>query len=131
VKSSFAFGLLLGLALLGCAGAGRPAGKDSVEVLAPIVRVGLRGADSQPPRYFADVVSAVRDGCTRFSRFALRRDGERIVVAVYNLVPADRSLRCTMIYGEHTSAVPLGDDLRPGVAYTLDVNGTEQRFVAR
>jgi hypothetical protein len=100
------------------------------EVLAPIVRVALRVAESAPPQYFADVVSALPDGCTRFSRYAVSRDGERVRVEVWNTVPAEATM-CTMIYGEHESAVPLGSDFRPGVTYTLDVNGVEQRFVGR
>ena len=39
-------------------------------------------------------------------------------------------MMCTMIYGEHESAGPLGSDFRPGARYTLDVNGTRQPFVA-
>jgi hypothetical protein len=75
-------------------------------------------------------VSALPDGCTRFERFAVRREGAGVFVEVFNTVPADRSVMCTMIYGEHESAVPLGSDFRPGASYTLDVNGTRQPFVA-
>ena len=124
--------LLAVLALASCAGAGPapPAAAGRAEVRAPIVSVALRVAESYPPQYFADVVSALPDGCTQFARFAARREGDSVFVDVFNTVPSDRSVMCTMIYGERESAVPLGSDFRPGAAYTLDVNGTRQSFVS-
>ncbi len=125
--------LLAALALASCAGA-EPAPPDGGgadadrrrEVRAPIVRVALRVAESHPPQYFADVVSALPDGCTRFSRYAVRREGAVVFVEVFNTVPADPSTMCTMIYGERETAVPLGSDFAPRGRYTLDVNGTRQ-----
>jgi hypothetical protein len=134
VSARLGLALLAALALASCVGAGAGdrshAGESRTEVRAPIVRVALRVAESHPPQYFADVVSALPDGCTRFERFAVRREGAGVFVEVFNTVPADRSVMCTMIYGEHESAVPLGSDFRPGASYTLDVNGTRQPFVA-
>ena len=127
-------GLLAALVLASCAataGDGSPAraGDARTEVRAPIVRVSLRVAESHPPQYFADVVSALPDGCTRFARASVRRGAGVVFVDVFNTVPADPTLMCTMLYGEHESAVPLGSDFRPGARYTLDVNGTRQPFV--
>src|SRR4030095_9991306 len=59
------------------------------EVRAPIVRVTLRAAESHPPQYFADVVSALPDGCTHFARFAVRREGNVALLDVLNHVPPD------------------------------------------
>jgi len=101
------------------------------EVRAPIVRVSVRVAESQPPRVFADVISALPDGCTRFSRFSVRRAERTIFVDVFNTRPAGDDVACTMLYGEHESAVPLGSDFEPGQRYTLDVNGTRESFVAQ
>lgn len=136
--------LLAALALASCAGAEpaqpaaepvqpaaepmQPAAAGRTEVRAPIVRVVLRVAESHPPQYFADVVSALPDGCTQFARFAVRREGDVVFIDVFNTVPADPTTMCTMIYGERESTVPLGSDFRPGVKYTLDVNGTRQPF---
>lgn len=129
--------LLAALALASCAGAEpaqpaaepvQPAAAGRTEVRAPIVRVALRVAESHPPQYFADVVSALPDGCTQFARFAVRREGDVVFIDVFNAVPADPTTMCTMIYGERESAVPLGSDFRPGAKYTLDVNGTRQPF---
>lgn len=125
--------LLAALALAGCAGA-EPAAERAAaaegrrEVRAPIVSIALRVAESHPPQYFADVVSALPDGCTQLSRYAVRREGSVVFVDVFNTVPADRSTMCTMIYGEKRTAVALGSDFLPGAHYTLDVNGTRRDF---
>jgi hypothetical protein len=117
-------------ALASCAAAG--GGEEGrTEVRAEIVRVSLRVAESHPPQYFADVTSALPNGCTRFARAAVRRAGEVVFVDVFVTVPADPNAMCTMIYGEHESAVALGSDFRPGARYVLDVNGTRQQFVAQ
>jgi hypothetical protein len=110
---------------------GSSAQQGTREVRAPIVRVSLRVAESQPPQYFADLVSALPDGCTRFARVEVRREGRTVFVDVFNHVPSDAATLCTMIYGEQESAVPLGSDFEPGASYTLDVNGTRQPFVAQ
>ena len=123
-------GVLAALALASCAGAepATPHAESRTEVRAPIVRVALRVAESHPPQYFADIVSALPDGCAHFARLTVRREGDVVFVDVFNTVPADRSVMCTMIYGEHESTAPLGSNFRPGATYTLDVNGTRQPF---
>ncbi|HEU4430969.1 MAG TPA: hypothetical protein VFT98_19575 [Myxococcota bacterium] len=100
------------------------------EVRATIVRASVRIAESFPPQYFADITSALEDGCARFSRTALRREGDTVSVDVFNTRPARDDVMCTMIYGEKETAVALGSDFTPGVTYTLDVNGTRETFVA-
>ena len=126
---------LLSITLLLCACAARaapPSGDEArVEVRAPIVRVALRVAESFPPQYFADVTSALPDGCARFARSEVRREGRTVFVDVYNTRPASDQVFCTMIYGEHESATPLGSDFEAGATYTLDVNGTRETFLAR
>ena len=102
-----------------------------VEVRAPIVRVSVRVAESHPPQYFADVTSALPDGCSEFSRFAVRREGRAVFVDVFNTRPASSEVVCTMIYGEKEIAVPLGSDFASGASYTLDVNGTRETFAAQ
>jgi hypothetical protein len=110
---------------------GSSAPQGTREVRAPIVRVALRVAESLPPQYFADLVSALPDGCTRFARAEVRRGGRTVFVDVFNHVPSDGTTLCTMIYAEQESAVPLGSDFESGASYTLDVNGTRQPFVAQ
>lgn len=125
--------LAIALLLLACGARATPPQPDPerVERRAPIVRVSLRVAESFPPQYFADVTSALPDGCTRFARFAVRRGEGVVYVDVFNTRPRSEDVLCTMIYGEHESAVPLGSDFAPGATYTLDVNGMRTTFVAQ
>ena len=124
--------LLLTLLLACTPRAAAPSGAEARrEVRAPIVRVSLRVAESFPPQYFADVTSALPDGCTRFARFAVRRVEGTVFVDVFNTRPTSDTVACTMLYGEHESAVPLGSDFDSGAQYTLDVNGTRETFVAQ
>ena len=125
---------LLALAWLvsACVGAAtEPAAEPRREVRATIVRVSVRVAESYPPQYFADVTSALPDGCTQFSRFAVRREDRTLYVDVFVTRPASDAVMCTMIYGEHESAVPLGGDFSPGETYKLEVNGQRETFVAQ
>jgi hypothetical protein len=101
------------------------------EVRATIVRASIRVAESFPPQYFVDIVSALEDGCTKFSRTDLRREGATIFVAVFNTRPARDDVACTMIYGEKETAVALGSDFTPGESYVVDVNGRRETFVAQ
>jgi hypothetical protein len=101
------------------------------EVRAPIVRVAVRVAESFPPQYFADVTSALPSGCAQFARADVRREGETIFVDVFNSEPARDDIACTMIYGEHESALALGGDFVSGTTYTIDANGTRESFVAQ
>ena len=127
--SRFLFVLLVGSWLASCGGAAR--GPERVEVRAPIVRASVRIAESSPPQYFADVISALPDGCSEFSRFAVRREGRAVFVDVFNTRPASSEVVCTMIYGEKEIAAPLGSDFASGASYTLDVNGTRETFTAQ
>ena len=111
----------------------RPSATSSarVEVRAPILRVAVRIAESFPPQYFADITSALPDGCAQFSRADLRRAGDTVIVDVFNTRPAGDEIACTMLYGEKETAVALGSEFTPGATYILDVNGTRETFVAQ
>jgi ABC-type transport system substrate-binding protein len=109
-----------------------PGTGDTVEVRAPIVSVDVRVAESFPPQYFVEVVSALPNGCHHFSRYEVSRDGTTVHIDVWNTVPANLSVvACAMIYGEVTSNVALGSDFVSGVEYTLEVNDMTQTFVAQ
>jgi hypothetical protein len=102
------------------------------EVRATIVRVALRIADSHPPQVFVDVVSALEDGCTRFARTAVRREGNVVRIDVFNTRPAPGAgIACTMIYGEKETTVALGSDFVAGETYVVDVHGKRQTFVGQ
>ena len=100
------------------------------EVRATIVRVALRIAESHPPQVFLEVVSALEDGCTRFARTAVHREGSLLRVDVFNTRPAaGAGIACTMIYGEHETTIALGSDFVAGETYVVDVHGKRQTFV--
>lgn len=101
------------------------------EVRARVVRLALRVAESYPPQYWADVTSALEDGCARFSRAALRRQGDVLFVDVFHTRPAGDDVACTMIYGEQQTAVALGSAFVSGRTYTVDANGTRETFSAQ
>jgi hypothetical protein len=108
----------------------RAANDARVEVRAPIVRVSVRlGEPSVPRQYFADITSALPDGCARFARADLRRAGDVLLIDVFNTRPVSDDTACPMIYGEQETAVALGSELESGKTYTLDVNGTRETFV--
>jgi hypothetical protein len=108
-----------------------PLGTEArTEVRAPIVRVAARIAESFPPQVFADVTSALPNGCTRYARSELRREGETIFMDVFNSEPSRDDVACTMLYGEQETAHALGSEFVPGTTYTLDVNGARESFVA-
>jgi len=109
-----------------------PGPGETIEVPAPIVSVDVLVAESFPPQYFVEVVSAQPDGCHRFSRYEVSRDGTTVRIDVYNTRPKDLSVvLCTMIYGETTSNVALGSDFDSGVEYTLEVNDVTRTFTAQ
>jgi hypothetical protein len=101
------------------------------EVRAHVVRLSVRTAESFPPQHFADVTSALEDGCAQFSRTELRRTGDTLFVDVFHTRPIGERIACTMIYGEKETAVALGSDFVPGRTYTVDANGVRQTFVAQ
>jgi len=107
-----------------------PSAEARSEARATIVRVSVRIAESFPPQYFADITSALENGCARFSRAVTRREETTVFVDVFHTRPSDPNVACTMIYGEEETAVALGSEFSAGTTYTLDVNGTRETFVA-
>jgi hypothetical protein len=101
------------------------------EVRAQVVRVSIRIAESIPPQVFADVTSALPNGCTQFARADVRREGATILVDVFNSEPARDDVACTMIYREKETPLALGSDFVSGETYTIDANGTRETFVAQ
>ena len=123
-------GLLLpGALTLAACTAGQPDAvpqRDAGErqrVLAPIddARVDRSGRDA--PHYVLHVTSGLPSGCARFDGLEKSRDGSRIAVSIWNTVPADPQVACTMVYGTHNSRLDLGGDFQPGTRYRVEING--------
>lgn len=100
-------------------------GVARVETQAPIESVTINVAESFPPQYFVAIESGLPNGCARFERIDLEREGATIRLTVLNTVPAPSAeLACTLIYGIISNTVPLGSDFEPGVEYMVVVNET-------
>ena len=106
---------------------------DTVRVRAPIESVNLLIAESFPPQYFVEVVSALPNGCAEFDGFDVERDGTTVLINVWNLVPhPSLDIACIEIFRTEQSNVALGSDFEPGVEYTLLVNDFEMMtFIAQ
>jgi hypothetical protein len=105
-----------------------PVGAGSEDVLAPVDEIELNIAESFPLQYFLRVVSGLPSGCVTYGGYTVTRDGDRVLVRMYNLQPTDRELACTMIYGIKETSIPLGSDFDPATRYVVDVNGQTLSF---
>ncbi len=102
---------------------------EVVEKLAPIDRVEILVAESFPPQYFVLVESGLPNGCVKFDRYEVARDGDTIRVAVINREPV--GMFCTDEYGAVENNIPLGSDFDPGATYTVQVNDVAETFVTQ
>jgi len=94
----------------------------TVEVNAPIDGVVINVAESFPLQYLVAVTSGLPSGCAKFGGYTVDRDGSTIRVTVTNLMPADKEIACTAIYGIVETSVPLGSAFNPDTTYTVTVN---------
>ena len=102
--------------------------EEVVAVLAPVDAIELQIAESFPLQYFLTVVSGVPDGCHSFGGYTLTRDGQRVVIKVFNLKPPFSNFVCIQIYGTEETTIPLGSDFDPSETYTIDVSGNTITF---
>jgi hypothetical protein len=112
--------------LAGCA-AERVAGDAGTvarrEVPAPIESAELVVRESSPPQVAVRITSGLPSGCARFARIEVARGDTRVEISVWNSVPADDSVVCTMIYGTAANVAELGSGLVPGRSYDVEING--------
>jgi hypothetical protein len=130
-KSSVNFGLAaLSAWLVACAGALRgvdtpaPPAADRRLELAPIEEADLQLRESYPVQYAVRVVSGLPSGCARFGRIDVARQDALIQLTVWNTMPADQGVACTMIYGYSEHVIELGSDFDTGRRYEVLINGT-------
>jgi hypothetical protein len=97
---------------------------DKVEVLAPIDDARIVSTRSLPPQYRLLITSGLPSGCAELARIETTRDGRKIDVKVWNYMPADPEVVCTMIYGIARNTIELGSDFAPGETYRVRVNDT-------
>jgi hypothetical protein len=93
------------------------------EVLAPIESAELRTMESFPPQYMLHIVSGLPSGCAEFSRIEIKRRSDALDVTVWNTVPADNTVACTMIYRTDAHNTNLGAHFESGRTYRVYING--------
>lgn len=102
-----------------------PGGFETVLAPAPIVSVGdVVIAESFPPQYFVEIVSAQPSGCDKDAGWSVEIDGNDVHVTVQNTQPANLAVvLCLAIYGETVHNVRLGSgEFESGQDYNLFVN---------
>jgi hypothetical protein len=102
--------------------------EDNKYVLAPIEEVQLNIAESVPLQYSIHAVYGLPSGCADPGGYTLTRDGDRVLVLLYNQVPSDPDIACTLIYRTDELEIPLGSDFDANTTYQIDVNGNALRF---
>jgi hypothetical protein len=97
-------------------------------VLAPIEGLQLNIAESMPLQYSIHAVQGLPSGCASPGGYTLARDGNRVLVSLYNQVPSDPDIVCTLIYRTEDLDIPLGSDFDAATAYLVEINGNQLRF---
>jgi hypothetical protein len=92
--------------------------------LAPIESAELVARESFPVAYAVHVTSGLPSGCAVFDRIDVERAGDVVALTVWNTLPADPEVACTMIYGMTSNTAEIGSDFMPGRTYTVRINDT-------
>lgn len=104
----------------------------AVVVLAQVVAVDIVVAESNPPQYFAQIVSGLSNSCVEDHGYELSYEGYSIAIKTYSLEPGPAAqVVCAAVYREQETSVPLGSDFESGQRYTLKANDKEITFVAQ
>lgn len=98
---------------------------ERVEVLAPIENAEIVVRESAPPQYAVRIVSGLPSGCAEFERIDTETRDESIALTVWNTMPADENVACTMIYRTTENTVELGADFASGETFTVSINDEE------
>ena len=102
------------------------------EVHAPIESAEVIVRESAPPQYALRVISGLPSGCAKFGRIEQKSQGDVLEVTVWNSVPADDDVVCTMIYGTADNTVDLESHFESGKTYDVRVNGeVKAQFTAQ
>lgn len=86
----------------------------------------------QAERHAVHITSGLPNGCAAFERIDVRHQGQHFEIRVWNTMPADPRIACTMIYRSKGHTVELGNELTAGRKYRVTVNDTTRLdFIAR
>ncbi len=108
-----------------------PVGADRRLEEAPVEDLEILIRESFPPQYAVIVRSGLPSGCAAYEGTQVERDGEVITLTVWNSMPADPNVMCTMIYGIAENTINLGSDFESGVTYTVHAGEQTITFVAQ
>src|SRR5690554_873433 len=101
-------------------------------VKAPIENAALLIRETHPAQYAVQITSGLPNGCASFERVEVSSEGRSFNVAVWNSLPADPRIACTMIYRTTVNTAELGNALIPGQQYQVTINDdTRLEFTAR
>jgi hypothetical protein len=102
------------------------------QALAPIESAEIVVRESSPPQYAVKITSGLPNGCAKFERIDVVPNGKVVDLRVWNTLPAERSIACTMAYGTTSNTVNLGGHFERGRTYDVRINGeTKATFTAK
>ncbi|HZF30243.1 MAG TPA: hypothetical protein VE907_14080 [Gammaproteobacteria bacterium] len=102
------------------------------QALAPIEAAEIVVRESSPPQYAVKITSGLPNGCAKFERIDIVPNGKVVDLRVWNTLPAEKGIACTMIYGTTANTVNLGGHFERGRTYDVRINGeTKATFTAR
>ncbi|HEX5045986.1 MAG TPA: hypothetical protein VFX89_02605 [Gammaproteobacteria bacterium] len=102
------------------------------QVLAPIESAEIVIRESSPPQYAVKITSGLPNGCAKFDRIDVVPDGKAVDLRVWNTLPVERTIACTMAYGTTSNTVNIGGHFERGRTYDVRINGeTKATFTAR
>ncbi|MDP2327690.1 MAG: hypothetical protein Q8M79_06350 [Dehalococcoidia bacterium] len=99
--------------------------------LAPIEDLDVLIRESFPVQYAAVVKSGLPSGCAAFAGIEVAREGNEFTLTVWNTMPSDPNVACTMIYGIAENTVTLGGTFTAGETYTVRAGDLETTFTAQ
>lgn len=83
-------------------------------------------------RHAVLITSGLPNGCAAFERIDVRHQGQHFDIRVWNTMPTDPRIACTMIYRSKEHAVELGSKPTAGRKYRVTINDTTRLdFIAR
>lgn len=96
------------------------AGEPTMRVLAVVEHIETLVMESQPVQVQLRVSGYHQDGCEAPVEVVQRRDGNRVTVELYRVLPA--AVMCPMVLQPLEETILLKGGFEPG-SYTIDVNG--------
>lgn len=91
----------------------------------------VRVMESAPPQYAVTVKSGLPSGCAVYEGTEVKREGNTITLVVWNSMPADPNVACTMIYGIAEHNISLGSAFQSGETYTVVAGDHQVTFTAQ